>query len=75
MIELGGRTTKSRSFERASGEMGSAPGFRGRPLADVATRLVAIAEGGLERRGFLSASGKDERVHLSWLRQLVGEAK
>jgi glutamate--cysteine ligase len=49
--------------------------FRGRPLADVASRLVAIADGGLERRGFLSASGKDERVHLTRLRQLVGEAK
>jgi glutamate--cysteine ligase len=50
-------------------------GFRGRPLADVAARLVAIADGGLERRGFLSPSGKDERVHLARLLQLVGEAK
>lgn len=49
--------------------------FRGRPLADFASRLVAIAEGGLERRRFLNASGKDERVHLARLKQLVGEAK
>ncbi len=49
--------------------------FRGRPLADVASRLVAIADGGLERRKRLSPSGKDERVHLNRLRQLVGEGK
>jgi glutamate--cysteine ligase len=49
--------------------------FRGRPLSDVACRLVAIADGGLERRGLLSASGKDERVHLARLRQLAGEAR
>jgi glutamate--cysteine ligase len=49
--------------------------FHGRPLADVASRLVTIAEGGLERRGCLSASGKDERVHLARLKQLVAEAK
>jgi glutamate--cysteine ligase len=50
--------------------------FRGRPLAEVAERLVAIAEGGLERRGIVdAASGKDERVHLARLRRLVGEGK
>jgi glutamate--cysteine ligase len=49
--------------------------FRGRPLADFAERLVAIADGGLERRGQVNASGRDERVHLSRLRQLVGQAK
>jgi glutamate--cysteine ligase len=50
--------------------------FRGRPLADVAQRLVAIAEGGLERRGIFDApGGKDERNHLARLRRLVGEGR
>jgi glutamate--cysteine ligase len=47
--------------------------FRGRPLAAVAERAVAIADGGLERRAIVDrASGKDERVHLARLRRLVG---
>jgi glutamate--cysteine ligase len=49
--------------------------FRGGPLADVAARLVAIAEGGLERRGLLNAAGKDERIHLARLRQMVAAAR
>jgi glutamate--cysteine ligase len=50
--------------------------FRGRPLADVAERVVAIAEAGLERRNIVDpASGKDERVHLARLRKLVGEGR
>jgi glutamate--cysteine ligase len=49
--------------------------FRGRPLADFAERLVAIADGGLERRALVNASGKDERLHLARLRQLVGQGK
>ncbi len=50
--------------------------FRGRPLAEVAERLVSIADGALERRGILDpASGKDERVHLTRLRKLVGSAR
>jgi glutamate--cysteine ligase len=50
--------------------------FRGRPLAEVAERVVAIADGGLERRGIVdSASGRDERVHLARLRKLVGEGR
>jgi glutamate--cysteine ligase len=50
--------------------------FRGRPLAEVAERLVSIADGGLERRAIVDAgSGKDERVHLARLRRLVGEGK
>jgi glutamate--cysteine ligase len=50
--------------------------FRGRPLAEVAERVVAIAEGGLERRAVVDpASGKDERVHLARLRRLIGEAR
>jgi glutamate--cysteine ligase len=49
--------------------------FRGRPLAGVAERLVAIADGGLERRAILDSSGKDERVHLARLRKLVSEGR
>lgn len=49
--------------------------FRGRPLAEVAQRVVSIAEGGLKRRARLDAAGRDEGVHLSRLRKLAGEAK
>ena len=36
--------------------------------------MVAIADGGLERRAIVDAAcGKDERVHLARLRKLVGE--
>src|SRR5258708_27378339 len=46
--------------------------FRGRPLAEAGQRLLAIAEGGLLRRGRIDrTSGKDERVHLARLRKLV----
>jgi len=49
--------------------------FRGRPLAEVAERVVAIAEGGLERRARKDSRGKDERVHLARLRQRVEKAR
>jgi glutamate--cysteine ligase len=50
--------------------------FRGKPLAEIAERVVSVAEGGLERRAILDpACGKDERVHLARLRTLVGQAK
>jgi glutamate--cysteine ligase len=50
--------------------------FRGRPLAEVAERVVAIAEGGLGRRARIDpASGQDERVYLARLRKLVGEGR
>jgi glutamate--cysteine ligase len=49
--------------------------FRGKPLADVAQRLVAAAAGGLERRAIVGASGRDERIHLDRLVRLVGSAK
>jgi glutamate--cysteine ligase len=50
--------------------------FRGRPLAEVAERVVAIAEGGLGRRARIDpANGKDERVYLARLRKLVGEGR
>ena len=45
--------------------------FRGKPLADVAQRLLEIAEGGLLRRNRLSREGRDERVHLARLRSLI----
>ena len=45
--------------------------FRGKPLASLAERVLAIAEGGLERRAQLNKHGKDERVHLLRLRALV----
>jgi glutamate--cysteine ligase len=49
--------------------------FRGRPLAEVAQRLVTIADGGLERRAILDSKGKDERIHLVRLRKLVDEGR
>jgi glutamate--cysteine ligase len=50
--------------------------FRGGSLIGIAQRMVAIADGGLERRGVVDAScGKDERVHLARLRKLVGEGR
>jgi glutamate--cysteine ligase len=51
--------------------------FRGAPLAALAERVVAIAEGGLARRRRTDdrCGGKDERVHLARLRKLVGEGK
>jgi glutamate--cysteine ligase len=50
--------------------------FRGAPLARVAERMIAISEGGLERRARVDVrSGKDERTHLARLRKLVGEGK
>jgi glutamate--cysteine ligase len=45
--------------------------FRGKPLADLAQRVLEVAEGGLERRARLGRDGRDERVHLSRLRALV----
>ena len=53
---------------------GHVPGDRA--LAEVAERVVAAAEGGLERRAHVDpATGKDERVHLERLRKLVGAAR
>jgi glutamate--cysteine ligase len=49
--------------------------FRGAPLAAVAERVVAIAEGGLVRRARKNAAGKDESIHLKRLRTLVGQGK
>jgi glutamate--cysteine ligase len=49
--------------------------FRGETLARIAERVVTAAEGGLARRARLDASGRDERVHLSRLKALVGEGR
>lgn len=49
--------------------------FRGKPLADVAQRLMDIAMGGLERRGRLNRNGQDERAHLERLAELVSHGK
>ncbi len=45
--------------------------FRGAPLQKLAEAVVTIADGGLERRAFADAQGKDERRHLDPLRALV----
>ena len=45
--------------------------FRGKPLAELAQRVLEIAEGGLARRARLSREGNDERVHLARLRKLT----
>lgn len=50
--------------------------FRGQPLAAVAERLVAIGQGGLERRAVVDpVIGRDESVHLARLRTLVGQGR
>ncbi len=50
--------------------------FRRAPLASVAERVLAIAEGGLERRARLNGEGgADERLYLAPLRKLVGQGK
>lgn len=49
--------------------------FRAGVLQPFAERLVEIAEGGLERRAYLSPAGRDERVHLARLKELVGKGQ
>lgn len=49
--------------------------FRAGTLQPFAEKLIEIAEGGLERRAFLSPSGKDERAHLARLKDLVAGGK
>jgi glutamate--cysteine ligase len=49
--------------------------FRAGTLQPFAEKLIEIAEGGLERRGYKSESGKDERLHLARLKELVAEGK
>jgi glutamate--cysteine ligase len=45
--------------------------FRAGTLVPLAEKLIEIAEDGLERRAQLSCSGRDERAHLSRLKELV----
>lgn len=49
--------------------------FRAGTLQPLAERLIEISEGGLERRTLLSSSGRDERVHLARLKELVGKGR
>jgi glutamate--cysteine ligase len=49
--------------------------FRAGTLVPIAEKLIAIAEGGLERRAHLSPSGKDERAHLTRLKELVAKGE
>jgi glutamate--cysteine ligase len=50
--------------------------FRGAPVASIAARLVAIADGGLARRAKVGGPArKDERVYLERLRALVGQGR
>jgi len=49
--------------------------FRGAPLADLAERVLDIAQGGLERRARLNKSGRDEQVHLAKITALVEKAE
>ena len=50
--------------------------FRAGTFQPLAEKLLEIAEGGLERRGYKSAtSGNDERVHLARLKDLVSKGE
>ena len=49
--------------------------FRAGTFQPLAEKLIEIAEGGLERRGYKSASGNDERVHLARLKELVAKGQ
>ena len=49
--------------------------FRAGTYQPFAEKLIEIAEGGLERRAFMSASGKDERAHLARLKELVSKGE
>jgi glutamate--cysteine ligase len=55
----------------AIAQLGVRASFRGRPLHEVGSRLVEIAEGGLQRRALKRADGRDESVHLEPLKALV----
>jgi glutamate--cysteine ligase len=52
-------------------KLGLAATFRGKPLAEMAQRLLAIASGGLARRKRLLSDGRDETIHLVALSKLV----
>jgi glutamate--cysteine ligase len=52
-------------------KLGLGAPFRGKPLADAAARLLAIASGGLARRKRLSKDGRDEAAYLAPIAALV----
>ena len=56
-------------------QKGLGASFRGKTLQPLAEKVVEIAEGGLERRGYRSPSGKDERAHLARLKELVARGQ
>ncbi len=56
-------------------QKGLASKFRAGTLQPFAEKLIEIAEGGLERRKFLSPSGKDERAHLTRLKDMVSRGE
>jgi glutamate--cysteine ligase len=47
----------------------------GRPMRQLAERILEIASGGLARRARLNEQGQDERIHLELLTQLVQSGK
>ena len=47
----------------------------GRPMRQLAERVLEIANGGLARRARLNAQGQDERIHLELLTRLVQSGK
>jgi glutamate--cysteine ligase len=49
--------------------------LRGRIIAEMAQTLLAIAKGGLARRGRRSQDGRDETVHLAHLEPLIERAQ
>jgi glutamate--cysteine ligase len=49
--------------------------FRGKPLAELAARVVEVAKGGLTRRHVLDGSGSDETVYLADIERLVASGK
>lgn len=49
--------------------------FRGKPLAELAQKVIDIAERGLERRAILNRDGKDERIHLQSIKSLAEHAR
>ncbi len=49
--------------------------FRGATLQPIAEKVLEIAAGGLDRRNFLSPSGKTERAHLTRMEELVSKGQ
>lgn len=49
--------------------------FRGKPLAEVAQAVLAIASGGLARRAIKDAAGQDETIYLAPLAKLAESAR